>query len=252
MKLNLSDKVILLTGATSGIGQAAVIALSEAGATIAMHYSTNDKAVRSMRDNLGNDSDFFCADLSDLQQTENLFNQVMSKYGKIDVLINNAGVYFPSPISKSSEVWINDWNKTLNVNLTSAALLCKLVIPEFILNRGGRIINIASRAAFRGETEEYFAYAASKGGLVSLTKTIARNYGKESIKAFTVAPGFVRTKMAESFIRVHGEQKVLDELSLLKLTEPDDVAPTILYLSSGTMDHATGSTIDINAGSYLR
>ena len=131
-------------------------------------------------------------------------------------------------------------------------MLCKLAIPIFKRQGGGRIINIASRAAFRGDTDEYLAYAASKGGLVSLTRTIARAYGKNNIKAFIVAPGFVKTKMAKEFIQIHGKKSIIDELSLKKLTEPEDVAPAIVFLASGMMDHVTGNTIDINAGSYIR
>jgi len=96
------------------------------------------------------------------------------------------------------------------------------------------------------------AYAASKGGLVSLTKSIARAYGKNNIKAFSIAPGFVRTPMAEEFINQNGEDKVVGEIALPKLTEAEDIAPTAVFLASGFMDHATGSTIDINAGSYMR
>ncbi|MDF1550812.1 MAG: SDR family NAD(P)-dependent oxidoreductase, partial [Bacteroidales bacterium] len=144
------------------------------------------------------------------------------------------------------------WIQTINTNLNSAGLLCKLAISHFLETGGGRIINIVSRAAFRGDTGDYLAYAASKGGLVSLTKTIARSFGKNNIIAFSIAPGFVRTQMAKEFIEKNGEQQILNEISLPELTEAEDVAPTAVFLASGMMDHATGSTIDINAGSYMR
>jgi NAD(P)-dependent dehydrogenase (short-subunit alcohol dehydrogenase family) len=110
---------------------------------------------------------------------------------------------------------------------------------------------MASRAAFRGDTIDYLAYAASKGGMVSLTRSIARGFGKQNIKAFLIAPGFVRTEMAQEFIDFYGEEKTIADLALPKLTEPDDIAPLVVFLASGMADHATGGTFDINAGSYV-
>ena len=138
------------------------------------------------------------------------------------------------------------------VNLDAAGLLTKLGISHFREQGGGRFVYIASRAAFRGETEEYMAYAASKGGLVSLGRTVARSFGKYNIKSFILAPGFVRTKMADQFISVYGKQRVLEELALKELTEPEDLAPLVALMCSGLMDHATGTTIDMNAGSHIR
>lgn len=113
------------------------------------------------------------------------------------------------------------------------------------------MVHISSRAAFRGDTTAYMAYAASKGGMVSLSRSIARGYGKQGIKSFVVAPGFIQTDMAQQFIDVYGEQFVLDDLALDTLTQPKDLAPTVIFLLSGWMDHATGCTIDVNAGSYV-
>jgi NAD(P)-dependent dehydrogenase (short-subunit alcohol dehydrogenase family) len=148
--------------------------------------------------------------------------------------------------------WTDDWLKTMDVNVNAVGLLCKRSIVQFQKQEdGGRIVNIPSRAAFRGDTADYLAYATSKGAVVSLTKSIARAFGKQNIKAFTVAPGFVRTDMAQQFIDQYGEDFALSDIALTKLTEPEDVAPTIAMLLSGLMDHATGTTIDINAGSYV-
>ena len=252
MKINLKDHVILLTGATSGIGRAILRLLSQTGAIIAAHYGQNEKEATAIQRSLKDQCHLFQADLSEPAHLSDLFKKVLARYGKIDTLINNAGVYLRSPVDKYLTSWLNDWHRTLSINLTAAGVLCKLSLPVFKKNGGGRIINIASRAAFRGDTAEYLAYAASKGGLVSLTRSIARAYGKENIKAFIVAPGFVRTRMAEEFIQHHGEAAILNELALSTMTEPDDVAPTVVFLASGMMDHATGCTIDINAASYVR
>jgi 3-oxoacyl-[acyl-carrier protein] reductase len=252
MKVNLRGQVVLLTGATGGIGTAIVRHLSEAGATIAMQYHRHGEVAEELQQSAGNDARVFEADLDDVGQAERLFGQVVTTYGRVDTLINNAGIYLPSRLDKSTGAWLEDWQRTIRINLTSASLLCRLAILHFGKHGGGRIINIASRAAFRGDTEEYLAYAASKGGMVALTRTIARAYGKENVKAFVVAPGFVRTPMVEDFVRAHGEETIVNEIALTRLTEPDDVAPTVAFLASGMMDHATGCTVDINAGSYVR
>ncbi len=170
-------------------------------------------------------------------------------FGHLDVLINNAGIFLMSPLE--SDNWTNDWNKTLNTNLRSAGLLSRLAILHFQKIKGGRIINISSRAAFRGDDPEHLAYAASKAGMVALTKTIARGYGKDGITSFLVAPGWVKTDMNKETIKRFGEDAITNDLALNKLTEPEDLAPIIVMLASGLADHATGTTIDINAGSYV-
>jgi len=167
-------------------------------------------------------------------------------------LVNNAGVFLKSPIESSIQEWASDWDKTLNINLKATALLSKLAIDEFMKHPdGGRIIHIASRAAFRGDLNDYLAYAASKGGMVSFSRSIARSFGKQNIKSFVIAPGFVFTPMAAPFIAEAGEDFVLNEISLPTLTKTSEIAPTVVFLASGYMDHATGCTIDINAGSYM-
>lgn len=140
----------------------------------------------------------------------------------------------------------------MDINLNSVGLLTKLGLDHFKENNMGTFIYIGSRAVFRGETEEYLAYAASKGGLVSLARSVARSFGKFNIKSFILSPGFTRTQMAEDFIAQYGEEKVLNEIALNELTTPEDLAPLIGLMCSGLMDHATGATIDVNAGSHIR
>ena len=252
MKIDLGGKVILVTGASSGIGKAAAKYLAKCKATIAIHYNKGSKSAERLAKEIGNNSKPFHADLLDPRNGVNLFKEVVTTYQRVDVLVNNAGLYKPSPIGKPVGEWLKDWQETLDVNLTSAAVLCREAIKHFKKNKGGRIINIASRAAFRGDTEDYFAYAAAKGGMVSLSRTIARAYGKFNIVSFVIAPGYVRTRMTEKYFAEHGEDDVLTEMALNKITEPEDIAPTIAFFASGLMDHATGTSIDINAGSYVR
>jgi NAD(P)-dependent dehydrogenase (short-subunit alcohol dehydrogenase family) len=139
----------------------------------------------------------------------------------------------------------------MRINLEAPAILSREAIRAA---HGGdlRIVFIASRAAFRGDTPDYLAYAASKGGLVSLARSIARGFGKQGVKSFVVAPGFTRTEMAEDFIRAYGEDYAMKDIALDRMTEPGDIAPLVVFLASGLADHCTGTSIDVNAASYVR
>lgn len=251
MYINLAGLTVLVTGASRGIGHAIASRLGEAGATIAAHYSSHRKGAEGLVYEIGNDSKSFKADLSNMEEVRKLFIRVMDEYEGIDVLINNAGVAIKSDPGKDHESWLSDWEKTMAVNLTAPALLSKMAVQHFLKRGGGRIINISSRAAFRGDTMEYQAYAASKGGLVSLTRSLARAYGKQGVKAFNIAPGFTKTDMAQDFIDAYGEDFATKDIALERLTEPKDIAPLVVFLASGMADHATGGTFDMNAGSYV-
>jgi NAD(P)-dependent dehydrogenase (short-subunit alcohol dehydrogenase family) len=252
MKIDLKGNIILVTGAAGGIGEHVVRRLAECGATVAVHYNQKTERAATLAELVGNDSKPFHADLSDPRKAVGLFRSVLDVYGKLDVLVNNAGVYLRNPNDRSIDEWLVDWNRTLAVNLTSTGVLSREAVNYFRQHNGGRIIHIASRAAFRGDYEDYFAYAASKGGMVALSRTIARTYGKYNIKSFVVAPGFVRTPIVDEYIKKHGDASIMGELALTELTKPEDVAPTVVFLASGLMDHATGCTVDINAASYVR
>jgi NAD(P)-dependent dehydrogenase (short-subunit alcohol dehydrogenase family) len=131
-------------------------------------------------------------------------------------------------------------------------ILTKEFVDQAKIQENGRIVMISSRAAFRGDTPDYLAYAASKGALVSLTRSIARHYGKQGVKAFLIAPGFTRTDMANGILAAYGEDFALKDIALRELTLPEDIAPMVTLLCSGLSDHATGTSIDMNAGSYVR
>lgn len=252
MYINLSGLNILVTGSSRGIGKAIATKLAEAGATIAVHYNQNVREAENLAHILGNESKAFQADLSLPDEAAKLFERVTLEMGSIEILINNAGIAKSSPLADADEVWTKSWDETMMVNLTSPAIMCKKAVEHFIKRKAAeRIINISSRAAFKGETAEYMAYAASKAGLISLTRTIAKSFGKDGIKAFVIAPGFVRTDMAQEFMSQYGEEHAKGDLALERLTEPKDLAPLITFIASGMADHATGSTFDVNAGSYL-
>lgn len=250
--IDLSGKKILVTGAGRGIGRAIAELVGELGATVAVHGNKSKKQVNEVTRTVGSNAHPFIADLSDLAQVKRCYTEVIDILGGLDVLINNAGIAINSNISLPDDQWLAHWQKTQQVNLTAMAYLCKMAIPHFIENGSGIIINISSRAAFRGDTAEYLAYAASTGGVVALTKSIARAYGKKGITAFSIAPGFTKTDMARDFVDAYGEEYISNDLSLDELTLPAHVAPTAAFLASGLAKHATGSTIDVNAGSYVR
>ena len=251
--IDLKGKNILLTGASKGIGKELAKYLMSMGARVALHYNSNRASAESLI-NDGNEthSKLFKANLNVDSEVVNLFKNVEDAFETIDVIILNAGVFLAHSTHQKVEDWYSIWKKTIQINLNAVGILTKLGVDHFRKNDGGRFIYIGSRAVFRGETEEYLAYAASKGGLTSLARSVARSFGKENIKSFIVAPGFTRTQMAEAFIEKYGEARVLNEIALNSLTKPEDIAPLVAMLSSGLMDHATGSTIDINAGSHIR
>ena len=252
VQLNLSGQSVLVTGASRGIGAAIARRLGESGARVAVHYSKGKQAAEALAQAIGNGSAAFGADLASAEECGRLWNEVEARFGTLHALVNNAGVAIGSPLAGPTESWLADWNQTLTVNLTAAGLLSRAAVAHFQKQHNGRIVSIASRAAFRGDTPDYLAYAASKGGMVALTRSIARGFGKQGIKAFVLAPGFTRTDMAQLFIDQYGEQIATSDIALEHLTEPDDIAPTVVFLLSGLADHATGSTIDLNAGSYVR
>lgn len=251
MNIDLEGRVVLVTGASRGIGAAAAAALAAAGARVAVHYATSADRAKALADRIPGDARAFRADLSDPASAAGLIEGVRSHYGGIDALVNNAGIALAAPLDMELDPWIAAMRRTLDVNLVAAAALTKLVIPQLRAQGGGRIVYVASRAAFRGDTPEYLAYAASKGGMVALAKSVARGFGKDRIAAFVVAPGFVRTDMAQAFIEAYGEGIAVDDLAWPELTQPADLAPLIVLLVSGLADHATGTSIDVNAGSYV-
>jgi NAD(P)-dependent dehydrogenase (short-subunit alcohol dehydrogenase family) len=250
--MNLKGQNILVTGASKGIGYGIADYLLKHGAKVGVHYHSGKPEADSLVKKYGNENAMALkADLANSDEVLILFQKALDYLGKIDTLILNAGVFIPHPMNAGIKDWYRIWKQTLSINLDAVGLLTKVSLDHFMGNSNGRIIYIGSRAAFRGETEEYLAYAASKGGLTSLARSVARSFGKYNIKAFVIAPGFTRTAMAEQFIGEYGEAKVLDEIALNKLTEVTDIAPLVGFMSSGAMDHATGTTIDINAGSYI-
>ncbi|WP_088341142.1 SDR family NAD(P)-dependent oxidoreductase [Robiginitalea sediminis] len=250
--MDLRGQRILVTGASRGIGAAIARRLLEDGAQVALHYNSSRQEAEGVLRGYEDQGVLLPANLADPDRTRDLFENALKALGHLDALVLNAGVFLPHPIEEELDQWWAVWKRTLAINLDAPGLLTQMALRHFQAHGGGgRLIYIGSRAAFRGETREFLGYAASKGGLTSLARSVARSFGKDNVKSFVIAPGFTRTAMADTFVKEYGEQRLLDEIALNTLTLPEDIAPLTAFICSGQMDHATGTVIDINAGSYM-
>ena len=247
---------VLLTGSSKGIGYKIAKDLLAEGHELALHYNKNESPIDALlkKDKTGSFS--IQADLSQQEDIKKMVENTIGKLSFPDCIINNAGIAESADISLDINDWSKMFDKTIDVNLKAPSIIFKEFLKykrEKKINSRLRIINIASRAAFRGEQQDYISYACSKGGIISLTKTMSRSFGEtDNIVAISIAPGFVRTDMAQSFIDKHGEDVVGQGITLDRLTEPKDISPLVSLIVSGKMDHSTGSTIDVNGGSFLR
>lgn len=226
---------ILITGASRGIG-AAIAAAFAPETTSVVALSSAD------------------GDLSDPDVPASLWTAALAKLeGRIDVLINNAGIFEDNPINARDSEWLNSWNRTLQVNLTASADLCRRAVLHWQhAGTGGRIVNIASRAAYRGDSPAHWHYAASKAGMVAMTKTIARAYAAHGIYAFAICPGFTMTGMAEDYLESRGGDKLLADIPLGKVADPEEVAAIAKFCALDAPPSMTGAILDVNGASYVR
>jgi NAD(P)-dependent dehydrogenase (short-subunit alcohol dehydrogenase family) len=250
--IDLGNRVVLITGAGGAIGSATARSISRAGGTLLLHDVRGD-SVEALATELGSKARALVADLADPNATERLWTDALAAHGRIDVLINNAGIYPPAPLDAPFEEWLGVWMLSLGVNLVAPAILCRAAVATFSGQpEGGIIINMASRAAFRGEDPDFWHYAAAKAGIVAMTRTIARQNGRQGITAFAVAPGYVDTPFNKPFADRFGVEVAARDTGLGQVAQPQDVANIICFLASGLARHATGTTIDVNGASYVR
>lgn len=250
--IDLTGKIVFVTGAGGEIGSATARTLVRAGALAVLH-DLDDRALIAIAGELGPSAKTVTSDLGDPIATGDLWDRAVSLHGRIDVLVNMAGVYLPAPIDQPVEAWVAVWERSLAINLVSPGVLCRGAVRTFAEQPdGGVIVNIASRAAFRGEDPEYWHYAAAKAGLVAMTKTIARHYGRQGVTAFAVAPGYVDTSFNGAFRDEFGVEAAAASTGLGEVALPQDIANVIAFLASGLARHATGTTIDVNGASYVR
>lgn len=238
----MEQRHILLTGSTRGIGAAAREQLKARGARVIGHGS------RAAAE------DQLAADLLQPGAADGLWAEALDRLdGRIDVLINNAGIYEPASVGESSQVWAERWHRTMQVNLQASADLCRLAVSHFRARAGGgRIVNVSSRAAYRGDSAEHWHYAASKAGMIGVTKSIARGFAAEEIYAFAVTPGFTMTGMAEDYLTSRGGDAILRDIPLGRVNTADEVANAIVFLALDAPAAMTGAILDINGASYVR
>jgi 3-oxoacyl-[acyl-carrier protein] reductase len=232
---------ILLTGSSRGIGRATFDALAARGARIVGH------ARHDGPDTLG-------ADLGDPAGADALWERALGRLeGRIDVLINNAGVFEPVSPDEPLDAWQGAWARTMQINLLASADLCRRAVLHWReRSSGGRIVNVASRAAYRGDSPVHWHYAASKAGMVGMTKSIARGYAAEGILAFAICPGFVMTGMAENYLASRGGDKLLADIPLGRVAQPEEVASVATYLALDAPASMTGAVLDVNGASFVR
>jgi NAD(P)-dependent dehydrogenase (short-subunit alcohol dehydrogenase family) len=229
---------ILITGTSRGIG-AAIYASLQDHEIVGHSTAGGENAI--------------AADLSDADQVNALWWEAMNRLGgRVDVLVNNAGVFEADPIEQEDAAWLAGWERTMQINLTASAALCRLAVLHFRENGGGRIVNVSSRAAYRGDSPQHWHYAASKAGMIGMTKSIARGYARENTLAFAVCPGFTMTGMAEEYLESRGGEKLLADIPLGRVAGADEVAETVRWLAVDAPPSATGAVIDVNGASYVR
>jgi NAD(P)-dependent dehydrogenase (short-subunit alcohol dehydrogenase family) len=232
---------ILVTGSTRGIGAAIVQSLTARGARVLGHGRSDGP------DTLG-------ADLADPAAADALWDRALARLDdRIDVLVNNAGVFEPVAVDADLTEWQAGWGRTMQINLQASADLCRRAILHWRERKtGGRIVNIASRAAYRGDSPAHWHYAASKAGMVGMTKSIARGYAREEILAFAVCPGFTMTGMADDYLASRGGDKLLADIPLGRVATPEEVAGATAYLALEAPPSMTGAVLDINGASFVR
>ncbi len=246
------NKVYLVTGSTRGIGAAVAKRLLQDGATLIIHYNASvgvrddlihefgEKRVLALKANLEND-----------KEVDRLWRDAFDWQGRMDGLVNNAAIISSIQAEDSLEDWRSEWRRTMQVNSQATADLCRYAILAFKKAGGGAIVNVSSRAAFRGDLANSMHYAASKGAVVALTRSIAKNYAKDNIQAYTIAPGWVATERVLPTLNKPGNEFMINEIPTGAPAPPEELGNMVAFLLSGQAKHATGATFDINGASYF-
>ena len=245
------SRAVLVTGGSRGIGAAVAAAFARLGDRVAVLYGTRRDQALEVQASLPGDGHLVAgADLMDAGAIRGMVDDVAEAFGGIDVLVNNAGIFEPHPITDTSYwEWQESWRRTLGVNLIGAANVTWCVVQH--MGSGGRIVNVASRGAFRGEPDQP-GYGASKAGLIALGQSLARALGPRGISVTAVAPGFTETDMAARELEGERGRIRRAESPLGRVATPEEVAAAVLYLASPEAAMASGTVLDVNGASYLR
>ena len=232
----------LVTGSSRGIGAAIAVQLRARGVTVIGHGSK------------AHDAETIGADLADPAAPARLWDAALERgNGRIDILVNNAGLFAANPISLSDIAWLDNWEDTLRINLTAAAELSRFAVRHWLAGgRGGRVVHIASRAGYRGDSPEHWHYAAAKGGMIAMHKTIARQYAAQGIMSYAICPGFTDTAMAGDYLSSRGGAGLLADIPLGRVAAPEEIAAIATFCALDAPESMTGTVIDANGASYVR
>lgn len=253
MKARLDGKVCLVTGASRGIGAAIAFALAESGAQVVAHYGKNQDLAQKVVEDLPGEGHFaISANLANPDCVDGFVEDVADRTGRLDILVNNAGIYVPhEPLQTKPDEWLYKWEHTLAVNLLSPAALCHSVAGMMKEQGGGRIVNIGSRGAFRGEPKGP-AYAASKAGLHAMSQSLAIALAPSGILVYAIAPGFVATDMAAELLEGEQGEAIRSQSPMNRVATPEEIAEVVVFLASSDGQFMSGGIIDVNGASYLR
>jgi NAD(P)-dependent dehydrogenase (short-subunit alcohol dehydrogenase family) len=246
-------RAVLVTGGSRGIGAAAARAFARSGDRVAVHYGSRRDAAEEVVAGLdGSGHVVVGADLADPDAVRAMVDEAAAGLGGLDVLVNNAGIYEPHPITSTSyDEWRAAWERTLGVNLLGAVNATWCAVRHMTAAGGGRIVNVGSRGAYRGEPE-HTAYGAAKAGLTSFGQSLARELGPHGIAVMTVAPGFVETDMTVEHLAGESGEAIRAQSPLNRVATADEVAAAVHFLASPEAEMSSGTVLDVNGASYLR
>ncbi|GGZ91744.1 SDR family NAD(P)-dependent oxidoreductase [Novosphingobium arvoryzae] len=238
----MSTLTALVTGSSRGIGAAIAAQLRARGVTVIGH------ATRAV------DEHTIAADLTDPAAPARIWGEALERGGgRIDLLVNNAGLFSPNPIALSDIQWLDNWEDTLRINLTASAELSRFAVKHWLDDgRAGRIVHIASRAGYRGDSPDHWHYAAAKGGMIAMHKTIARQYAAKGVMSYAICPGFTDTSMADDYLASRGGAGLLADIPLGRVATPDEIATIATFCALDAPESMTGAVLDANGASYVR
>ncbi|WP_374279740.1 SDR family NAD(P)-dependent oxidoreductase [Novosphingobium sp.] len=238
----MTQPVALVTGSSRGIGAAIASQLRARGVRVIGHAS---RAV---------DEQTIGADLTDPTAPARIWEEALHRAGgRIDLLVNNAGLFSPNPIGLSDIEWLDNWEDTLRINLTAAAELSRFAVRHWLEREAtGRIVHVASRAGYRGDSPDHWHYAAAKGGMIAMHKTIARQYAAKGVMSYAICPGFTDTAMAGDYLASRGGPGLLADIPLGRVATPDEIAAIATFCALDAPESMTGTVIDANGASYVR
>ena len=251
--MDFSGQIVLVTGASRGIGRAVAAAFAERNARVIVHYHQNQQAAQHTLDSLpGGPHMLIQADVSDADAVKQMVEAAIQTMGKIDILVNNAGIFEEHLVfDVNYDVWQDKWRRTIDTNLMGAANASFCVAQYMKKAGGGKIVNVTSRGAFRGEPEAP-AYGASKAGQNAMSQSLAKALAPHNIFVYTVAPGWVETDMSVEALASPEGDSIRNQSPLGRVAKPEEVAEAVVFLASKGTDFMTGCILDVNGASYLR